>query len=741
MLLLSRIVPVIVLAVVVQCVYGYQRIVHINEHLSDDEDFYSSRSKKDLIIEVDSINLLCCVYENCSCYSFDHALAYLTSNVLVNITTDVTLTSVIHVSNLVNVSIIGHNNPTVNCRGAGGIHFTSCHNCIIQGITLDGCGTDNDDPGLKLTNSSDITIQKCSFQHSRGQAVALSEISGNVKINNCKFVNNIQYKGHGAIINISFSSAINSQLSFKIHVCDFSYNKGAKSLIYINNKISEHNINLTISSSEFHHNQGVSVHIINQKLYLTGRILFQQNTAEDGVGIHISDHSTVVFGENSNVTFLKNTADKNGGAILSSNYSIVLFNKNSKVMFTSNKAKFGTAVHSNSNSNVIFKDSCKVIFYGNSARRKGTAVFSTHSNISFEDSAYTEFSNNVLKIKNPRGGTIYAKYTHLSFGGNSMTKFSNNTAYYGGAIDVDSGSYLSFKDNSTTKFSNNKAYIGGAIDASSGSQVSFQDNSTTKFSNNSANFGGAIHTYTNVSLKDNSTTEFSNNRADYGGGAICAIKNCHISFKDNSTTKFRNNSAADYGGAIYTLSDRNVVYVSFEDNSTIEFINNRGVYRGGAIFAVRSHISFEDSSTTKFSNNKGFLGGAIHSQFGHLFFEDSSTTTFSNNNALSDNNAILTRTFGYIIFNDNSIVSFISNKETIGGIVYPISTLANAKIIARGNFTITFNHQSVKWCTETCLKYSGRDLYDVRIDNTGNVWCRHRTRFTCQSRNCHCKNF
>ena len=119
--------------------------------------------------------------------------------------------------------------------------------------------------------------------------------------------------------------------------------------------------------------------------------------------------------------------------------------------------------------------------------------------------------------------------------------------------------------------------------------------------------------------------------------------------------------------------------MSFEDNSTIEFINNRVVCKGGAIDAVRSHISFEDSSTTKFSNNRAFIGGAIHSQFGHLSFEDSSTTTFSNNNALSDYNAILTITFGYIIFNDNSIVSFINSKETIGGIVYPISTLTNAE--------------------------------------------------------------
>ena len=182
-----------------------------------------------MIIEVDSINLSCCVHENCSCYSFDHALADLTSNVLLNITTDVTLTSVIHASNLVNVSILGHKSPTVYCRGAGGIHFTSCHNCIIQGITWDGCGTDNDEPGLQLTNSSDITIQKCSFQHSRGQAVALSEISGYLNINNCKFANNSQYKGHGAIINILFGTVKNSLQFFKIQACDFSNNKGARS--------------------------------------------------------------------------------------------------------------------------------------------------------------------------------------------------------------------------------------------------------------------------------------------------------------------------------------------------------------------------------------------------------------------------------------------------------------------------------------------------------------------------------
>jgi len=94
---------------------------------------------------------------------------------------DVILSSLIEATGLQNVSIIGHNNPTVNCKIVGGIHFTICHDFIIQGITWDRCGTENIDdntkPGIKLNYFSNITIQNCSFQHSIGQAVVLSEVS------------------------------------------------------------------------------------------------------------------------------------------------------------------------------------------------------------------------------------------------------------------------------------------------------------------------------------------------------------------------------------------------------------------------------------------------------------------------------------------------------------------------------------------------------------------------------------
>ena len=179
MLPISRIImlAIMLLAVVVQCTKENQRIVHVSELISDDVDFFTNGENDN--------SHVCCVYGNCTCYSLDHALANLTSNVLINITTNVMLSSIIERSDLQNVSIIGHTSPTVNCN-TGGIHFTFSHNCIIQGIIWDGCGieiTDNlTEPGISLNYSSNVTIQNCCFQHSIGQALVLSEVSRDVNM-------------------------------------------------------------------------------------------------------------------------------------------------------------------------------------------------------------------------------------------------------------------------------------------------------------------------------------------------------------------------------------------------------------------------------------------------------------------------------------------------------------------------------------------------------------------------------
>ena len=102
-----------------------------------------------------------CTHQSCFCQVIDNVLASLTSNVQVDLSINVTLSSIITLSDLNNISIIGHHNPTINCSNAGEVKFTSCHNCTIEGITWDGCGT-------KFYHSTDITIQNSTFQHSVG---------------------------------------------------------------------------------------------------------------------------------------------------------------------------------------------------------------------------------------------------------------------------------------------------------------------------------------------------------------------------------------------------------------------------------------------------------------------------------------------------------------------------------------------------------------------------------------------
>ena len=512
----------------VQYCDGNQRVVHVSELISDDIDFITSGE--------DDIS---CVYGNCSYSSLYHALANLnnTSNVLINITTDVTLSSLIEVLYIENITIIGHNNqPTVNCADVGGIHFTCCRNCIIKGITWDGCGIEYIDdhtiPGIKVSNSSNIIIENCSFKYTRGQAVSLSDVSGYVNINHCYFLYNNHYRGHGAAIHSS--SKYHHLTVFTISYCNFAYNKNAESLVYIANKILEHNV--TFHYLKFCHNQGVSIYAINQKIYFNGKNLFQSNMAENGAGIYIKDYSTVAFGKNSNVKFLQSTNHKGGGVVFLTNHSHVIFDQNSVASFSRNT--HSSAICSEISSNITFKTNCKVTFS--------------------ENSALYDYSGS--------GGAISCyNNSHICFEGESSAVFTNNTAYVGGALYSDVYSYISFKGNSSPVFTNNSAHYGG----------------------------GAIFSY-DISFEGNASPVFTNNTVVYGGGAI--LSEGSMLFKSNSSPVFSNN-IAEYGGALSTVGNGNI---TFSENCTITFINNSATV-GATIISYNSEIRVTDNSNIIFN--------------------------------------------------------------------------------------------------------------------------------------------
>ena len=641
----------------------------------------------------------CCVHENCSYSSLDQCLANLTSNIMINITTDVTLSSLVRASNLSNVSIIGHNYPTVNCKSVGGIHFAFCLNCTIQGITWDGCGS-SVVPGLKFSYSS-VSIQNCTFQHLLGQAVVLLGVLGDVNICDCKFTNNNDYMGHGVAIQFSSNDTRNSfQYVFTISNCNFSYNT-MNSLIYFENA-RLNSVKVILNNSTFYRNKGISLYAINSHIYLIGNFFFQNNLAENGAGIYIKDYSYVIFDKTS-VAFIKNSANGNGGAILLTNHSICSFDHNSNITFHNNNATsgiiyssasssvtfkatseitfssnlvrlHGAAKYSADNSHVMFKENTKVILTNNRVISAGSKINGHHhggiiyslqySNISFEGNSTTVFSNNTAGIG---GGIFIDSYSNLSFQENSNTVFSNNTAYYeGGGIYIGSYSNLSFQENSNTMFSNNTADYGGGIYIGLYSNLSFQENSNTVFSNNTAGIGGGIYidSYSNLSFQENSNTMFSNNTAGIGGGIYIGSYS-NLSFQENSNTMFSNNTAG-IGGGIYIGSYSNL---SFQENSNTMFSNNTADYGGGGIFiGSYSNLSFQENSNTMFSNNTAGIGGGIYiGSYSNLSFQENSNTMFSNNTADYGGGGILIGSYSNLSFQENSNTMFSNNTADYGG--------------------------------------------------------------------------
>ena len=747
---------IITLAVIsaIITVGGDQRIVHVCELISD----------KGLLTDS---NFTCCAYGNCSSTSLDIALASLTSNVLINITTNVTLSSIVKLSDLKNISIIGCNNPTVNCRNIGGIHFTFCHNFIFKGITWDGCGSKytnhydtssntEERPGLKLSYSSNIMIQNCLFQHSIGQVVTLL-MSINVVISNCGFFNN----------------------------------------------------------------QGTCVHVINQNLQFNGKILFQNNTGKHGSGIYIWNNSTVVFIENADVTFIRNSALRGGAVFLGANSSM-LFDQSSTGIFTENIAKNGI-IYSEINSNVTFSASCKVKFNDNSADY-GAAIYSNKSNIAFMGKSVVAFSNN----QNSRGGTIYsfdysniwlkgnsttvfynnanrsilAYNSNIFFEQNSVTKFCNNSAdnggaiiiykstvyfeedcmaefrnniavKFGGAIHSRDGSYIYFRKNSTIILSNNSANnAGGAISLihgymsfngnscillynntankggtiyTSSSNTFFEGNSTSKFYNSSASEGGAIKIYKGaIYFKENSTTEFIKNVVKNFGGAIDSGFGSYIYFESNSATTFNGNLANNMGGAI-SLSQS---FLTFKGNSSACFHDNTAS-KGGAIYNLFSNISSGDESRVEFFNNTAIRfgktiaynegGGICSTKNSYITFGGNSFTMFHNNTADNNGKSIFTGDYSVIRFSDNSTVTFTKNEAISGAIVYSFD---NSRIMATGDSRVIINDLPAKWCVNACIPYTSLDNDAILIDSNGIVWCSNTDSeaFTCISKKCYdCK--
>ena len=109
-MLSSRVKAVVLLLIIIKDITGFEK----GYLIGDDENYSDANSGSGQITIMRNDN---CddAYSNYYDYSFHHELICLTSNEMINITTDVILRLIVPLSGLENITIIGHDNPTVNC--------------------------------------------------------------------------------------------------------------------------------------------------------------------------------------------------------------------------------------------------------------------------------------------------------------------------------------------------------------------------------------------------------------------------------------------------------------------------------------------------------------------------------------------------------------------------------------------------------------------------------------------------
>ena len=503
-----------------------------------------------------------CVTGNLTFYSIDGILNNISSsNTIVNITTNVVLSSIVTLEGLENIMIIGHRNPVVKCNDVGAVKFISCKNITIEGIQWQGCGS-KDYPGVEFYNSSNVSFERCSFHNSNGRSVLLSEVSGNVYINNCNFTHKNEYSGHGAAIHYSPNTNSHGQHNLIVQNSQFVFNRATQSVVYIDGSSRRVTGHVYLRDNMFVNNTGVPIYISHTNLHIRGSVLFKGNTAKSGGGIY-SRNSTVIFCDKSDVNFINIAATDSGGAI----YRIYCCGADSVVTFIDNSARSSGAIPVYSDNSAV--RSCKIIFNNNKASENGGALYITdHSTVTVAEHSKVNYSNNE--------GTQYggANNSNITLEGQAMVIFTNNTSQYGGALSI-LQSTLTFHGNTSVNFTRNKAENGGAISVVR-SSVTFVDSSQTEFfRNTAAGSGGAMHLsdHFTVSISHNSHNTFSHNTANHHGGAIY----CDLTKSTESKITFNTTNITFHNNTDLTGSD---VYVDVPTSCDEMCFNNSIIIKG-----------------------------------------------------------------------------------------------------------------------------------------------------------------
>ena len=536
----------------------------------------------------------CCVKGECPCSSLSNALQNMTSNTVINITSQSvklhsTITMGLYQHHLNAVTITG-NGATIVCNKNGSIYCESCHNLIIEEIKMHKCGTSYVFAGLYIKNSANITVFNCDFLYSTDRAVALDDVYHNVTFTNCNFVSKSDYN-----IGFSIYTALNQSVNLEIHRCNVYYHNfdvatgvGGATKTW----------NITISQTNFSSNPyslSIVIRAWKDVSIMFKEVLFYNNPT----GIYLraaSDDGIVVLSILDSVFTTLNSIFMGLGSDFWNN-TLIINNTN----FTSMEDNYspligiecGTAPLCLLSLNHLYITNSKISnVYDSDNTILGILSIkspSSKTNITLDD---VSMLSNICKTY--KGSTLYIDSTSetliVTF---NKCNFSNNTSVRGAAASIDShyeqnryfGAFKYAIKNSV--FDHNVAdesVIYVAVTASTENAI--QLNSST-FSNN---VGVCIY-FSRCSLGLTGNILFINNTAD-SGGALHLDEASFIWFDgDVVNVSFVDNSAISHGGAIFVELNYgcNRDHTTFTDPSentvtTVSFVNSKQLYDANSLY-------------------------------------------------------------------------------------------------------------------------------------------------------------
>ena len=529
------------------------------------------------IVPTDSPSL-CGIYTADSCMSLvQFAGCYVTSNdsalTLVFSPGEHTLSQIIHISNIHNVTLIGDSEQLTVINYVG-------------------------DSGFELVNISSVLFVTNLNMRRNGQTVLSIDNAGTVFINECNIVgkddprvNQLSaVKVHSALnISVSKSKFENNQMCYNL---PDTFIRG--SALFIN---TSHNVfveestftNNSVSGSSTAMNSlamGAAIYIVEANIATLINCILKNNTIRlfhgcqdvgsggGGIYLHqVNDHFTV-----KNSIFANNEVFANlsaGGAIYAEktpNTTTI-----SGCTFLNNYADFGGSIFIDSQSHLF--QSSNNTYAGNIGFRQGGAIALPFGHI-VEISSDQYIGNMVLKD----GSAIAAEVDILKIFNSSYIENinGNQNIHNGGTINI------IINDNGSCDISKNN----------------FTDN-------HSASVGGTILAYlgTNSTCRS-SLNIFVNNSALNAGGAVCLIVNGSHAVYNSSHNRFIGNAAGSTGGATHVQ-----VYDGKYISSHNILQGNTATGNGGAInIGFFSETGSFHSSHNRFVENTAAIGGAVSSE-------------------------------------------------------------------------------------------------------------------------------